>query len=61
LLRVVVYSGRGVTLVRWLGAWGLLAVLLLIPLVWVIEGAARWALDAWPPPDESDDTRISSE
>jgi hypothetical protein len=40
LLRVVVFSAGGVALVSWLGWWGVLAVPLLLPLVWLVEAFA---------------------
>jgi hypothetical protein len=37
VLRAIVYGGGGVALVRWLGGWGVLALPLLIPVVWLVE------------------------
>jgi hypothetical protein len=39
-LRAIVYAGGVVALVGWLGVWGLLAGVLLIPLVWLVETVA---------------------
>jgi hypothetical protein len=40
LLRVVVYSAGAVALVGWFGWWGVLALPLLVPLVWLVEAIA---------------------
>ena len=40
LLRVIVGGAGGAALVESLGWWGLLAVPLLVPLVWLIEATA---------------------
>lgn len=37
VLRASVYGGGGVALVGWLGGWGVVALPLLIPLVWLVE------------------------
>ena len=46
VLRSVVYAGGGILLIRSFGGWGLLALPLLIPIVWGIEGVALRMLPA---------------
>ena len=40
LLRVGVSSAGSVSLIGWLGWWGVLAVPLLVPLIWLVEAVA---------------------
>lgn len=40
LSRVIVFSAGSVVLLTWLGWWGVLALPLLVPLVWLCEAVA---------------------